>query len=63
MAVSQVEYTQVDALLRSTRDYPEGDVNGPDGLSPFPGNVNQLVFALPPYAETLALTEGRPVLA
>ena len=37
---------------------PDGDVAGPDGWSMFPGNVNQLVFALGPYADTVARTGG-----
>ena len=36
--------------------YPEGDVNGPDGYSPFPGNINQLIMAVPQYAAVLDRT-------
>jgi len=53
-----VEYNQLDPLLRSTIN-PEGDVNDEaTGLSPFPGNINQLLFRLAPYAEVLAATNG-----
>jgi UDP-sugar pyrophosphorylase len=52
-----VEYNQLEPLLRAN-GCPEGDVNGPDGYSPFPGNINQLIFALPPYAAVLARTGG-----
>ena len=38
-----VEYNQLDPLLRSTIN-KDGDVNDATGFSPFPGNVNQLVF-------------------
>jgi hypothetical protein len=37
-----VEYNQLDPLLRATVS-PKGDVAGPDGLSPYPGNINQFV--------------------
>eukprot|EP00898_Chlorokybus_atmophyticus_P004496 jgi/Chlat1/5047/Chrsp33S05056 len=53
-----VEYNQLDPLLRATT-FPDGDVNDPKtGFSPFPGNINQLVFALEPYAHTLDKTKG-----
>ena len=45
-------YNQIDALLKATVD-PRGDVDGPDGYSPYPGSINQLIFALAPYAEQL----------
>ena len=38
-----VEYNQLDPMLRNTIN-KEGDVNDATGFSPFPGNVNQLVF-------------------
>jgi UDP-sugar pyrophosphorylase len=38
--------------------FPDGDVNGPDGFSPFPGNINQLVLKIAPYAETIQRTGG-----
>jgi UDP-sugar pyrophosphorylase len=53
-----VEYNQLDPLLRATIN-PEGDVNDPKtGLSPFPGNINQLIFKLEPYVATLSKTSG-----
>jgi UDP-sugar pyrophosphorylase len=53
-----VEYNQLDPLLRATGS-SEGDVNDPaTGLSPFPGNINQLVFALGPYLDNLSRTKG-----
>lgn len=45
-----VEYNQLDPLLREGEG--AGDVNDPDtGFSPYPGNINQLVFALAPYSK------------
>ena len=53
-----MEYNQLDPLLRSS-GFPEGDVNDPStGYSPFPGNINQLLFALGPYVEALERTKG-----
>ncbi len=53
-----VEYNQLDPVLRSTVS-PEGDVNVPEtGLSPFPGNINQLLFAIDPYHDTLYKSHG-----
>jgi UDP-sugar pyrophosphorylase len=53
-----VEYNQLDPLLRSA-GYPDGDVNDPaTGLSPYPGNINQLIFKLEPYVQVLERTEG-----
>jgi hypothetical protein len=51
-----VEYNQLDPLLRATTN-PEGDVNDPEtGKSIFPGNINQLIFALGPYTQVLERT-------
>ena len=36
---TNVEYNQLDPLLRATPGYGRGDVNGDDGLSPFPGEL------------------------
>jgi UDP-sugar pyrophosphorylase len=55
---TNVEYNQLDPLLRATPGYEEGDVNGEDGFSPFPGNMNQLIFRLNDYVETLDVTKG-----
>lgn len=53
-----VEYNQLDPLLRSTIS-PEGDVNDPaTGLSIFPGNINQLLFAMEPYLLNLEESKG-----
>lgn len=41
--VINVEYNQLDPLLRAT-GYPDGDVNDETGFSPFPGNINQVCF-------------------
>ena len=52
-----MEYNQLDPLLRSS-GFPDGDVNDKTGFSPFPGNINQLIFKLKPYAEALLRTNG-----
>ena len=52
-----VEYNQIDALLKSTVE-PRGDVAGEDGFSPYPGSINQLILALGPYAANLKATGG-----
>jgi len=52
-----VEYNQIDALLKGTVD-PRGDVAGPNGYSPYPGSINQLVLLLEPYEAQLRLTNG-----
>jgi UDP-sugar pyrophosphorylase len=51
--VINVEYNQLDPLLRTQGDCL-GDVADPDtGYSPFPGNANNLVLELSAYAKTL----------
>ena len=51
--VINVEYNQLDPLLRSQGDC-KGDVADPStGYSPFPGNANNLVIGLEAYAKTL----------
>jgi len=52
-----VEYNQLDPLLRAT-GYDDGDVNDDTGFSPFPGNINQLLFNLEAYVEVLERTKG-----
>lgn len=48
-----VEYNQLDPLLRSQGDC-KGDVADPStGYSPYPGNANNLVIGLEAYAKTL----------
>jgi UDP-sugar pyrophosphorylase len=54
-----VEYNQLDPLLRTTEEYKDGDVNDESGYSPFPGNINQLVFQLKGYNQVLERTKGR----
>ena len=55
-----VEYNQLDPLLRTTKEYKDGDVNDEKtGYSPFPGNINQLVFQLKGYNKVLERTKGR----
>jgi UDP-sugar pyrophosphorylase len=54
-----VEYNQLDPLLRSTPGWEHGDVNDSrSGFSPFPGNINQLLFRLDAYADILERTKG-----
>ncbi|GAV85116.1 UDPGP domain-containing protein [Cephalotus follicularis] len=55
--VINVEYNQLDPLLRAT-GYPDGDVNSETGFSPFPGNINQLILELGSYIEELTKTGG-----
>ena len=35
-----------------------GDVNGDNGFSPFPGNINQIVLQMRPYVAHLGKTRG-----
>ncbi|PIA47551.1 hypothetical protein AQUCO_01400296v1 [Aquilegia coerulea] len=55
--VINVEYNQLDPLLRATGS-PDGDVNCETGYSPFPGNINQLILELDSYIEELKKTQG-----
>jgi len=52
-----VEYNQLDPLLRATVS-PKGDVPDESGLSPYPGNINVLIFKLKPYFTVLEKTGG-----
>jgi len=53
-----IEYNQLDPLLRAN-GHSDGDVNDPKtGFSPFPGNINGLLFAAEPYLEALNKCEG-----
>ena len=52
-----VEYNQLDALLRHSPD-GLGDVADHSGHSPYPGNANIFVSALAPYTKTLEMTGG-----
>mmetsp|Transcript_10791 Transcript_10791/g.26098 ORF Transcript_10791/g.26098 Transcript_10791/m.26098 type:complete len:294 (+) Transcript_10791:126-1007(+) len=53
-----VEYNQLDPLLRSTKEFKRGDVNDESGFSPFPGNINQLLFQMEGYSKILERTQG-----
>ncbi|KAF8772163.1 hypothetical protein HU200_006162 [Digitaria exilis] len=55
--VINVEYNQLDPLLRAT-GHPDGDANCETGYSPYPGNINQLILELGPYIEELKKTHG-----
>ena len=51
--VINVEYNQLDPLLRTQGDC-KGDVADPEtGYSPFPGNANNIVIEMGAYAKTL----------
>jgi UDP-sugar pyrophosphorylase len=51
--VINVEYNQLDPLLRSQGDR-NGDVADPEtGYSPFPGNANNIIIEMGAYAKTL----------
>lgn len=52
-----VEYNQLDPLLRATVS-PEGDVADDSGFSPYPGNINVLLFKLKSYLNVLEETGG-----
>ena len=51
-----VEYNQLDPLLRATTG--DGDVADASGFSPFPGNINVLIFNAPAYNEVLVSSGG-----
>ncbi|KAI7754514.1 hypothetical protein M8C21_023896 [Ambrosia artemisiifolia] len=55
--VINVEYNQLDPLLRAT-GHPDGDANCETGYSPYPGNINQLILELGPYIDELSKTGG-----
>jgi UDP-sugar pyrophosphorylase len=52
-----VEYNQLDPLLRATVS-PAGDVPNEQGFSMFPGNTNVLVIKLASYVKILERTHG-----
>jgi len=52
-----VEYNQLDPLLRATVS-PEGDVPDARGFSLFPGNINLLVIRMDPYLRVLESSGG-----
>ncbi|XP_058072135.1 UDP-sugar pyrophosphorylase-like isoform X2 [Magnolia sinica] len=55
--VINVEYNQLDPLLRAT-GHPDGDANCETGYSPYPGNINQLILELDSYIKELTKTHG-----
>ena len=57
---TNVEYNLLDPMLRGSPElYPHGDENDPTtGCSPFPGNMNQLIFKLSTYVTTLSKHSG-----
>lgn len=54
-----VEYNQIDALLKETGT-PEGDAEDPatPGFSAWPGNINELIFKLSTYKAALDESRG-----
>ncbi|NOU35720.1 MAG: hypothetical protein HOO88_02960 [Kiritimatiellaceae bacterium] len=52
-----VEYNQLDPLLRATVS-PAGDVPDEQGFSMFPGNINILVIKASSYVQILERTQG-----
>ena len=52
-----VEYNQLDPLLRATVS-PEGDVPDAQGFSIFPGNINILIIKASSYVQILERTQG-----
>jgi UDP-sugar pyrophosphorylase len=52
-----VEYNQLDPLLRATVS-PKGDVPNEQGFSMFPGNINVLVIKMASYVKILERTRG-----
>ena len=52
-----VEYNQLDPLLRATVS-PAGDVPNEQGFSMFPGNINVLVIRMASYVKILERTRG-----
>jgi len=55
--VINVEYNQLDALLRAKWN-ENGDVANDKGYSHFPGNTNTLLFKIPEYVDNLQKTGG-----
>ncbi len=52
-----VEYNQLDPLLRATVS-PEGDVPNDQGFSIFPGNINVLIIRMERYVQILEKSHG-----
>ena len=56
---TNVEYNQIDPLLKSVDPAANGDVNRPEtGFSAFPGSINQIVLRVDAYAKQLRRTKG-----
>ena len=55
--VANVEYNQLEPLMLAS-GFPEGDVNEADGYSRFPGSINQLIFDLAKWQQTVETTGG-----
>mmetsp|Transcript_23078 Transcript_23078/g.46707 ORF Transcript_23078/g.46707 Transcript_23078/m.46707 type:complete len:582 (-) Transcript_23078:386-2131(-) len=54
-----VEYNQLEPMLKASDNFKGGDVADPaTGTSPFPGNINCLVFGIDRYVEVLEATGG-----
>ena len=51
-----VEYNQLDPLLRATVS-PEGDIPNEQGFSMFPGNINVLCIKLDSYVRILEASQ------
>jgi len=51
-----VEYNQLEGLMKAAGF--GGDVADESGFSPYPGNLNVLVFSIPEYAKILEQTNG-----
>jgi hypothetical protein len=56
MCPDATRYNQLAPMLAASG--AGGDVPTPDGTSAYPGNLNALIFALPPYTAALQLTGG-----
>ena len=54
--VINVEYNQLDALLRTSGQ--DGDAADDSGKSPYPANCNTFILSLGPYARALEATSG-----
>lgn len=55
-----VEYNQLDSLLKSNSLSRQGDINDPiSNTSIYPGNINQLLLKLQPYVNTLNKFQGQ----
>ena len=57
--VINVEYNQLDALLKASGS--SGDAADDSGFSPYPGNSNTFVLALRPYVDALKASGYGPL--